>query len=125
MSSLHNLNAANQKNIRLLDSKVRSNRSQHEVYPNNKVYLEQSSSAIKEFNREKTIEQNKKLKKQLVELYRHMNEIISKSNQRKKYGINLEQTLYSGSEVSRLEIKKQEIRIIELKNESFSIKKEI
>lgn len=70
------------------------------------------------------IEQNKKLKKQVLQLVQQMNQIVSKTQKKKKYGINIEEDLEGISEVQRLEAKKQEIRIMELKNQIFGVKKE-
>lgn len=47
------------------------------------------------------IEQNKKLKKQVLELVQQMNEIV-RSQKKKKYGINIEEDLDSQAEVIRL-----------------------
>lgn len=53
-----------------------------------------------------------------------MDEILSKEKSKKKYGINLDENMDEETKVKKLEVKKQEIRILQLKNEIFSIKKE-
>jgi|JI9StandDraft_2_1071091.scaffolds.fasta_scaffold835772_1 hypothetical protein len=121
MSNLHKLNAANPRNFKVIEpAKLKSLphlNDQADIFPTNKAYLSgYNSSPTKEFNREKMIEQNKKLKKQVMELAHHMDEIMVKSHKKKKYGINLDEELDGGTEVQKLEAKKQEIRIVELKN---------
>lgn len=58
------LNAAHPKNLKPLTTRPRSNEHEKPIYPNNKVYLDspQQQSTVKEFNRERVIEQNKKMK---------------------------------------------------------------
>jgi hypothetical protein len=61
------------------------------------------------------IEQNMRLKKQVLELAEQMDGIIGKKEEKKKFGRSgLEED--GQTEVQRLEMKKQEFRIIEFKN---------
>lgn len=96
MSSLHKLNAANPRNFKVIEhAKLKSLpqlNDRAEVFPTNQAYLSgYNSSPTKEFNREKMIEQNRKLKKQVMELALHMDDIMVKSHKKKKYGINLDE----------------------------------
>jgi hypothetical protein len=73
-------------------------------------------STVKEFNREKMIEQNQKMKKQILELAQHMEEIVGKNQKKKKYGLNLDQGLDSNTMSKKMETQKQEAKIAELKS---------
>ena len=44
------------------------------------------------------IEQNQKLKKHVIELAEHMQEVLQQGRQKKKYGLHLEETLDAQTE---------------------------
>lgn len=71
MSNFQKINAANPRNFKAIEPvKLKSlpHLPDHtNVFPNNKAYLSgYSPSPSKEFNRDKMIEQNKKLKSQVL-----------------------------------------------------------
>ena len=57
------------------------------------------------------IQQNQKLKKHVIELAEHMEEVLQQGRQKKKYGIHLEETLEGQTEEQKNQIKQQEFKI--------------
>jgi hypothetical protein len=58
-------------------------------FPHNSAYLSPKQEESKEQTRDRLIEQNKRLKKQALELAEQMDEILSQEKFKKKYGVGL------------------------------------
>lgn len=91
---LVNYKSANPRNLKMIASSKEKSPEQ-QIYPNNKAYLEPSpiQSQVKELNRDRMIEQNKKMKKHVLELAEQMGKMVAKGHQKKKYGINFDELL--------------------------------
>lgn len=77
-------------------------------------------------NREKMIQQNIKLKTQIFELAKQMDEIMQKEKKSKKYGIHADELEDDETMKSRKsELKKQQIEIMNLKNKIFLTKRQL
>lgn len=70
------------------------------------------------------IEQNKKMKKQVLELAQQMEEVVANNRKKKKYGLNLDQGVDPSLQKLKDQASKQESKISEMKKEAFQLKKE-
>ena len=80
--SLKDLNYAHGKNLKVIATS--RNRSASE--PQEPPLME---SRVKEVSRERLIDLNRKLRKQVLELAEHMEVILAQSRHKKKYGLGL------------------------------------
>lgn len=72
------------------------------------------------------IEQNIKLKTQIYELAKQMDEIIQREKKSKKYGIHAEEPEDDEAMKSKkAELKKQQVEIMNLKNKIFLTKRQL
>lgn len=76
-------------------------------------------------SREKMIEQNIKLKTQIYQLAKQMDEILAKQKKHKKYGIHADEEEDEAIKEKKVELKKQQIEIMQLKNKIFMTKRQL
>ena len=115
--SLKNFNFAHGRNLKI----VSPTRSKSVAEPAETPLMQ---SRVKEISRDRLIELNRKMRKQVVELAEHMEDILAQSKHKKKYGLALNEDDDKETALKRLEAKKQEIHIMQLKHEIETVKKE-
>ena len=71
------------------------------------------------------IEQNIKLKTQIYELAKQMDEILAKEKKQKKYGIHADEEEDEAVKEKKMELKRQQIEIMQLKNKIFLTKRQL
>ena len=71
------------------------------------------------------IEQNIKLKTQIFELAKQMDDILAKEKVKKKYGIHAGEEDNDFIREKKSELKKQEVEILQLKNKIYMTKKQL